>query len=97
LERKRIFTGAAEGADPVGGQLLKGGSRTNPRGAVALGRIVDIPAKIAYIFLHKYSPVYILSYFPVFFKTPREKIRNSKLTTDLTDNTDENEPKVQCG
>jgi hypothetical protein len=73
LGGERIFTGAAEGADPVGAQILKGGSRANPRSAVALGRIVDISAKIAYIFLHKYSPVYILPYFPIFFKTPREK------------------------
>jgi hypothetical protein len=76
LERKRILARAAEGADPVGGQILKGGSRFDPAGVIAQGGIVYVSTEIAYILLHTLLlhyfkwPFITLWHFAVFFKGP---------------------------
>jgi hypothetical protein len=50
---KILFLGAAQGADPVIGQLLKGGSNGDVPLRVAFGRVIDISTG-AFISMHTF-------------------------------------------
>jgi hypothetical protein len=49
---KFAFAGAAIRANPLVGQILKGGPRLNAVVGVALGRVINISAHYALVFFH---------------------------------------------